>query len=199
MLLHPGLLAALVRDMEADSTLFMATGVGFCMMSTIHSHAHWLVRGQRARECGGNWAGNVIYACVMPAHPPPLVPTTSLRPLFLPGYPFDVPAEGAGLLSYCALSYHLPLVVPFSVKERTEFVWGGCMLFRAAEMRGDARGILRVSDGWAGGGAWGQACWQVGWVQWVQLCGLLPPPNTLSGFTLVLLHFSGLGGRRLLR
>ena len=32
------------------------------------------------------------------------------------GYPFDVPAEGAGLLSYCALSYHLPLVVPFSVK-----------------------------------------------------------------------------------
>ena len=23
-------------------------------------------------------------------------------------------------------------------------MWGGCMLFRAAEMRGDARGILRV-------------------------------------------------------
>ena len=34
------------------------------------------------------------------------------------GYPFDVPAEGANLLSYCALSYHLPLVVPFSVKVR---------------------------------------------------------------------------------
>ncbi len=25
-------------------------------------------------------------------------------------------------------------------------MWGGCMLFRAAEMRGDARGILRVSS-----------------------------------------------------
>lgn len=23
-------------------------------------------------------------------------------------------------------------------------MWGGCMLFRAAEMRGDARGILKV-------------------------------------------------------
>ena len=30
------------------------------------------------------------------------------------------------------------------LQERTEFVWGGCMLFRAAEMRGDARGILKV-------------------------------------------------------
>lgn len=39
-------------------------------------------------------------------------------PSSLPGYPFDVPAEGANLLSYCALSYHLPLVVPFSVKVR---------------------------------------------------------------------------------
>ena len=29
-----------------------------------------------------------------------------------------MPAEGANLLSYCALSYHLPLVVPFSVKVR---------------------------------------------------------------------------------
>lgn len=32
-------------------------------------------------------------------------------------------------------------------QERTEFVWGGCMLFRAAEMRHDARGILRVRAG----------------------------------------------------
>lgn len=90
VLLHSGLLASLVRDMEADSSLFMATG-----------------------------------------------------------YPFDVPAEEADLLSYCALSYHLPLIIPFSVKERTEFVWGGCMLFRAAEMRHDARGILQA---WSDGG-----------------------------------------------
>lgn len=90
VLLHPGLLASLVRDMEADPSLFMATG-----------------------------------------------------------YPFDIPAEGAGLLSYCALAYHLPLIVPFSVKERTEFVWGGCMLFRAAEVRHDARGILQA---WQDGG-----------------------------------------------
>ncbi|KAI3425799.1 hypothetical protein D9Q98_007774 [Chlorella vulgaris] len=90
VLLHPGLLASLIRDMEADPGLFMATG-----------------------------------------------------------YPFDVPAGDAGLLSYAALSYHLPLIVPFSVKERIEFVWGGCMLFRTAEMRHDSRGVLRA---WADGG-----------------------------------------------
>jgi hypothetical protein len=68
---------------------------------------------------------------------------------FLAGYPFDVPAGDAGLLSYAALSYHLPLIVPFSVKERIEFVWGGCMLFRTAEMRHDSRGVLRVRP-WCG-------------------------------------------------
>lgn len=31
VLLHPGLLAALVRDMEADHTLFMATGAAVAM------------------------------------------------------------------------------------------------------------------------------------------------------------------------
>lgn len=88
--LHPGLLEALVRDMEGDPSLPMATG-----------------------------------------------------------YPFDVPDPHANLLSYCALSYHLPLLVAFSIRQRIDFVWGGCMLFRAADLRSDRHGVLAA---WADGG-----------------------------------------------
>ena len=106
---------------------------------------------------GQPWAG----ACWLArgAHPPP-----SFRP-WPAGYPFDVPAEDACLLAYAALSYHLPLIVPFSVKERTQFVWGGCMLFRTSEMRHDSRGILRVSGGlergWLAEG-WRAGGWRAG-------------------------------------
>ena len=67
------------------------------------------------------------------------------------GYPFDVPAAAghAGLLSYAALAYHLPLVIAFSISERTQFVWGGCMLFRAGALRNDSLGFLSA---WAHGG-----------------------------------------------
>ena len=61
------------------------------------------------------------------------------------GYPFDIPEAGAGLLTYCALVYHLPLVTAFSVAQRVSFVWGGCMLLpRAGLAVDDTAGIMRA-------------------------------------------------------
>ncbi|EIE26447.1 hypothetical protein COCSUDRAFT_58985 [Coccomyxa subellipsoidea C-169] len=65
------------------------------------------------------------------------------------GYPFDVPEAGASLLTYCCLVYHLPLVIAFSVRQRTSFVWGGCMLLPLADLRSDANGIMHS---WSQGG-----------------------------------------------
>ena len=163
VLLHRGLLAALVRDMEADATLFMATGecerggggderqrgaAAAAVVLMRHSGERW-AEGLECDSCHERHT----HICILPVGaPPPICPPPLPPPPPPPpppprthtGYPFDVPCEGAGVLSYCALSYHLPLIVPFSIKQRTQFVWGGCMLFRAEEMRGDARGILRV-------------------------------------------------------
>jgi hypothetical protein len=60
------------------------------------------------------------------------------------GYPFDVPEPGAGLLSYCVLAYHLPLIIVFSLGRRALNVWGGCMLLRAEAFRSDRLGFLQV-------------------------------------------------------
>lgn len=66
------------------------------------------------------------------------------------GYPFDVPVEAnADVLTYAALSYHLPLVIGFSLGETTQFVWGGCMLLRTQELQQDAMGIQKA---WREGG-----------------------------------------------
>ncbi|BDA40970.1 hypothetical protein COCOBI_01-6250 [Coccomyxa sp. Obi] len=65
------------------------------------------------------------------------------------GYPFDVPEVGASLLTYCCLVYHLPLVIAFSVRQCTSFVWGGCMLLPLADLRSDAHGIIHS---WSQGG-----------------------------------------------
>jgi Glycosyl transferase family 21 len=67
------------------------------------------------------------------------------------GYPFDIPAEHAGILSYAALAYHLPLVIGFSLNEKTHFVWGGCMLFRAQDVRPEDD-LLGFLSGWTDGG-----------------------------------------------
>ena len=60
------------------------------------------------------------------------------------GYPFDVPEVGAGVFTCAALAYHLPLMIAFSVKQRINFVWGGCMLFSRTDMTGDTYGIMQV-------------------------------------------------------
>jgi hypothetical protein len=63
----------------------------------------------------------------------------------LQGYPFDIVATPSSsdtssrwfgrLLAYAAASYHLPLLIGFSVADRGGFVWGGAMMLRAEELR----------------------------------------------------------------
>lgn len=60
------------------------------------------------------------------------------------GYPFDVPPQGSGLPTYCALVYHLPLLIGLSAVQRSTFVWGGCAMLRAEELRHDKYDILQV-------------------------------------------------------
>ena len=67
------------------------------------------------------------------------------RPLAA-GYPFDIPNTGSNLLTYCVLSYHLPLLIAFSMRQRTQFVWGGFMLFPLAAMLDDRHGIMKVGS-----------------------------------------------------
>ena len=65
------------------------------------------------------------------------------------GYPFDIPDPRGGILSYAALVYHLPLLIAFSVRQSTSFVWGGCMLFPLKSMAHDSYGIMQA---WREGG-----------------------------------------------
>ncbi|WIA44233.1 hypothetical protein OEZ86_010544 [Tetradesmus obliquus] len=61
------------------------------------------------------------------------------------GYPFDLVAAPSSsssgsswwgrLLAYAAASYHLPLLIGFSVADRGGFVWGGAMMLRAGELQ----------------------------------------------------------------
>jgi hypothetical protein len=60
------------------------------------------------------------------------------------GYPFDVPEHGAGIMAYCVLAYHLPLIIAFSLGQRTLNVWGGCMLFRVCSIAPDRYSFLQV-------------------------------------------------------
>ena len=70
------------------------------------------------------------------------------------GYPFDVPPPRSSLPAYLALSYHLPLLIAFSVAHDAAFVWGGCMLLRMKHLRpGDPSGLLKVRERGAGTGA----------------------------------------------
>lgn len=67
----------------------------------------------------------------------------------LTGYPFDIADPGAGVLTYAALAYHLPLLIAFSVSQSTSFVWGGCMLFPLESMVHHTFGIMQA---WQEGG-----------------------------------------------
>ena len=71
------------------------------------------------------------------------------------GYPFDIPEKDAGIFTYSCLAYHLPLSVAFAVRQRTMFVWGGCMLLRLHDLRNDRHGILA---------AWSQVMYSSGGV-----------------------------------
>lgn len=62
----------------------------------------------------------------------------------LAGYPFDIPGSGTNLLTYAALSYHLPLLIAFSIQQRTRFVWGGFMMFPMRDLLTDRFDIMKV-------------------------------------------------------
>lgn len=152
---HPGLLAALVADMQADASLFMATGKAWAVPSGRGDSR--LGAGVAAGGCfvfGGKAAsGHMRFNIEMPSSD-----LSGFRPhSSAAGYPFDVPPPGAGLLTYAVLSYHLPLVIAFSLRQRTSFVWGGCMLFRTADLRADSQGLLKVGEGAALGAGGGVA------------------------------------------
>jgi hypothetical protein len=95
--------------------------------------------------------------------------------LLCAGYPFDIVAspkssssskEGTSsssggwwgrLLAYAAASYHLPLLIGFSVANRGEFVWGGAMVLRAAELRKAAAEDAAAAAAAAAAGGGGKA------------------------------------------
>lgn len=66
------------------------------------------------------------------------------------GYPFDIPDPKSNILTYAALAYHLPLLIGLSLHKKTQFVWGGCMVFRAEDVsKDDKLGFLAA---WMDGG-----------------------------------------------
>jgi hypothetical protein len=60
------------------------------------------------------------------------------------GYPFDVPAPGSGLFSYCVMAYHLPLIILFCLRGETANVWGGCMLLPLEALRSGSVALLQA-------------------------------------------------------
>eukprot|EP00892_Ulva_mutabilis_P006895 jgi/Ulvmu1/4578/UM002_0307.1 len=65
------------------------------------------------------------------------------------GYPFDFPSgPRATLFAYAVLSFHFKLIIPFSAP-RVSNVWGGCMLFRRADLMQGGHGLLQA---WQRGG-----------------------------------------------
>lgn len=65
--------------------------------------------------------------------------------LLVTGYPHDSVSTQASLWTYCMMAYHLPLSIPFSLRDETQFVWGGCMLFEAEDL---APGCQIVQRSW---------------------------------------------------
>ena len=59
------------------------------------------------------------------------------------GYPFDIPPPDADLLTLCMLVYHLPLLIAFSVRQQTDFLYGGCMLFPLEPLRSGQYPFIR--------------------------------------------------------
>ena len=64
------------------------------------------------------------------------------------GFPFDLPRADGPFANYLTMVYHLVLLVAFSQGEWTKNVWGGCMILRAADLRGNAHGCVdKYRDG----------------------------------------------------
>ena len=64
------------------------------------------------------------------------------------GFPFDLPSADGPFANYLTMVYHLVLLVAFSQGEWTKNVWGGCMILRADDLRGNAHGCVdKYRDG----------------------------------------------------
>jgi hypothetical protein len=94
--------------MEADPSLFMATGYPFDIPSSYHNC------------CTINHNNNNNNNNIKPGA---TLSTSNYTTL-----------TSSSIWTYCAMAYHLPLVIAFSIKQRTHFVWGGCMLFRLIDL-----------------------------------------------------------------
>lgn len=62
------------------------------------------------------------------------------------GYPLDLPSGSLG--SYCIYEYHMPCSMGFATGGRTFFLWGGCMMMHADDIRNDRHGVVsQLRDG----------------------------------------------------
>lgn len=73
-----------------------------------------------------------------------LICSCDLAECIFVGYPFDIPGEDSNMLTYAALGYHLPLLIAFSLQQKTHFVWGGFMLFKLKDLLLDQHSIMQV-------------------------------------------------------
>lgn len=58
------------------------------------------------------------------------------------GYPLDVPS--GAIASFGMAAFHLPLSIVFSTNGPAPFVWGGCMFFKASDLRCDKHNVVSV-------------------------------------------------------
>ncbi|KAI3714708.1 hypothetical protein L6452_21667 [Arctium lappa] len=62
------------------------------------------------------------------------------------GYPLDLPSGSLG--SYCIYEYHMPCSMGFATGGKTYFLWGGCMMMHADDLRTNRHGVIsRLQDG----------------------------------------------------
>ena len=71
------------------------------------------------------------------------------RTLLATGYPFDAPEPAGSLASYAIMAFRTAVGVPYQLMRQGQFVWGGCMLLRTADLRADR---CRLMSRWRKGG-----------------------------------------------
>lgn len=143
--MHPTMLIDLVESLEYDpSSPYMATG---CVSDPTVSF--WVLR---------NSLNSPIKQTIQP---PKRIAQTLCDCQHVPlsasvyngtsrcSFPMDVPSSsGAGFPTYSVISFHLHLLVTFSLP-KVRSVWGGTMLFRLQDLLDDTCGLMHA---WESGG-----------------------------------------------
>ena len=171
VLVHENFLEDLVHDMQHNPAAYMATGA----TPSFAQPAHCISQGAAPRSgmvsnCGksptfdmqaillGYQKGTpaslqTALGCITHDRHINRRPDKASSQSAVPaGYPFDIPEGDASIFTYSCLAYHLPLSVAFAIRQRTVFVWGGCMLLPLHDLRNDRHGILA---------AWNQVIYSV--------------------------------------